>query len=260
MHYNQAHELIDPYRDGELSPAEMKDMQDHLTTCASCSAALADYERIGQMIKTAGREPIPPGLVSRIGAALDQVDIGEPRVSTPLWRRAFDGLGGNTWGSITRQAAAFAAVSVVTAMATISVMNTANRTDEIGHDILNAHLRSLLLDSPVQVASSDQHTVRPWFSGRVDFSPSVRDLATDGFPLIGGRLDYVNDRRVGAVVYRHDKHIINVFMWASPNADQAPHVFDRNGYNIMSWSKQGVAYWAVSDVDAQELRALQRLF
>jgi anti-sigma factor RsiW len=159
-----------------------------------------------------------------------------------------------------REAVTLAAVSLVSVVATYGAMTISHQSNNIEHDILNAHLRSLLLDSPVQVASTDQHTVRPWFAGKVDFSPTVRDLATDGFPLIGGRLDYVNEQRVGALVYKHDKHLINVFTWASSEGDQSPQLKTRNGYNIVSWTKQGVTYWAVSDLNTEELRKLQSIF
>jgi anti-sigma factor RsiW len=129
------------------------------------------------------------------------------------------------------------------------------------HDIVNAHIRSLLQDSPVQVASSDQHTVQPWFAGRTDFAPAVKDLAAEGFPLLGGRLDYVADRRVGVIVYKRRLHVINVFMWpAGPANGSDPQAAVRNGYNLLSWTRNGVSYRAVSDLSSDELRTLmQRL-
>jgi len=110
------------------------------------------------------------------------------------------------------------------------------------------------------VASSDAHTVKPWFAGRIDFSPEVKDLAADGFPLLGGRLDFVGGRRVGAVVYKRRLHTINVFMWPSAGpGDAAPRLVARNGYNLLAWSRGGVDYWAVSDLSAGDLRQLQNL-
>src|SRR6185437_9388854 len=126
--------------------------------------------------------------------------------------------------------------------------------------ILTAHVRSLLQDSPIQVASSDAHTVKPWFTGRVDFAPEVKDLTAEGFPLLGARLDYVHGRRVGALVYRRRLHTVNVFMWGAPGTeDTAPTLATKNGYNLLVWSKGGVTYWAVSDVDARELQRLYSL-
>jgi hypothetical protein len=103
------------------------------------------------------------------------------------------------------------------------------------------------------VASSDAHNVKPWFAGRVDFAPDVKDLTVEGFPLLGGRLDYVGERRVGALVYQRRLHIVNVFMWPAPSLDDvAPKLTTKNGYNLLAWSKSGITYWAISDLDALE--------
>ncbi len=127
-------------------------------------------------------------------------------------------------------------------------------------EIITAHIRSLLQDGPIQVASSDSHTVKPWFAGRVDFAPEVKDLTAEGFPLMGGRLDYVHGRRVGGLVYKRRLHTINVFMWRAPGGDDAaPSATTRNGYNFLTWTKAGVIYWAVSDLDGAELKRLQEL-
>ena len=119
-------------------------------------------------------------------------------------------------------------------------------------------------DSLVQIASSDRHVVKPWFAGRVDFAPTVTDLAAQGFPLIGARLDYVGDRRVGALVYKRRNHIVSVFMWAAstdepatPTTEASYH--NRNGHNMLTWTKDRVLYWAVSDLNREELEELQRL-
>ena len=126
--------------------------------------------------------------------------------------------------------------------------------------MLSAHVRSLLQDTPVQIASSDRHTVKPWFTGRVDFAPDVKDLAAEGFPLVGARLDYVDGRRVGALVYKRRLHTINVFMWPSASReDTAPRLVVRNGYNALTWSRNGITQWAISDLNAGELRELQSL-
>lgn len=158
-----------------------------------------------------------------------------------------------------QRAAALAAVCILSVSATWWTLDTQNRNGMVERDILNAHLRSLLQDSPVQVVSSDQHTVQPWFAGRTDFAPEIKDLAPAGFPLLGGRLDYVADRRVGVVVYKRRLHIINVFMWPAPtNADRSPQATMLKGYNLLSWSRNGVSYRAVSDLNIDELRMLGR--
>jgi anti-sigma factor RsiW len=139
-------------------------------------------------------------------------------------------------------------------------VHAAARTERLEEQLLAAHVRSLIQDTPIQVASSDSHTVKPWFAGRVDFAPEVKDLTADGFPLLGGRLDYVDERRVGVLVYRRRLHVINVFMWPAASAEPSgPLLHRKNGYNILSWSRGGISYFAVSDVEPGELRRLQEL-
>jgi anti-sigma factor RsiW len=260
MQCEQANGLLDGYLDGELSAFDLQVVREHLEGCKSCNAILTDYEQMRKSIKNEGRTHLPPDLAARISEALDHTRIIEATSHSPHPAGFFASIGSGLVASISRQAVSLAAVSLVSVFVTYGAMTTAHRSNDIEHDILNAHLRSLLLDSPVQVVSTDQHTVRPWFAGKVDFSPAVRDLSAEGFPLVGGRLDYVNDRRVGALVYKHDKHVINVFTWASPGNDQLPVLNTRSGYNIVSWTKQGVTYWAVSDLSTEELWKLQRAF
>jgi anti-sigma factor RsiW len=131
-------------------------------------------------------------------------------------------------------------------------------TAMLERDVVTAHVRSLLQESQTQVASSETHTVKPWFAGRLDFAPGVKDLANEGFPLAGARLDYIGERRVAALVYRRRLHVVNVFVWpAADAADSAPRELVYRGYNLLSWSKGGIAYWAISDLNMGELRQLQ---
>jgi anti-sigma factor RsiW len=117
----------------------------------------------------------------------------------------------------------------------------------------------MMADHLTDVLTSDRHTVKPWLSERVDVSPPVRDLAKDGFPLIGGRLDYIDGHRAAAVVYRHDRHIINLFAWASPReADTAFHEEQTQGFNIVRWRRDGISYCAISDLEADQLAAFAR--
>jgi anti-sigma factor RsiW len=130
-----------------------------------------------------------------------------------------------------------------------------DRPNDVVGAVLDSHVRSLLPNHLTDVVTSDRHTVKPWLSSRVDVSPPVRDLADEGFPLIGGRVDYVDGHQVGCVVYRHDRHIINLLAWSSPGmADEGLKSTSRQGFNLMTWRKGGVTFWAVSDLEAAGLR------
>ena len=126
-------------------------------------------------------------------------------------------------------------------------------------DVIDSHVRSLMADHLMDVATSDQHTVKPWLSARLDVSPPVRDMADLGFPLLGGRLDYVDGHKGAAVVYRHAKHIINLFAWAAAGRDTGFAETARQGFNVVSWRRDGIAYYAVSDLEADQLAAFARL-
>jgi anti-sigma factor RsiW len=117
------------------------------------------------------------------------------------------------------------------------------------------HVRSLLASQLVDVVSSDQHTVKPWFDGKIDFAPEVRDLSANGFPLVGGRLDYLDGKTVAALVYHRNKHPINLFITpALTSRSTSPTATNRRGYNVLAWTNNGMKYWAVSDLNQAELR------
>ncbi len=167
-----------------------------------------------------------------------------------------------------RALAAFVPWAAVVLLAcAISIAGTlwwAHRVDgqeTLSRDVLAAHVRSLLQDNAVQIASRDTHTVKPWFAGRLEFSPVVKDLSTEGFQLVGGRLDYVDRQRVATLVYRRRLHQISVFIWPSDGRSaQAAYSAKIDGYHVLGWSKANMTYWAVSDLNEGELRELQALF
>jgi len=252
MQCEQVGELLGAYHDQELDPGKRRDVAAHLETCANCNAIANEIGRIGRQLAAVGREPAPRDLRVRIRAALAKADAQSPSRMTKI-------LGVHASGLL-RQAAVLAFACALTALATAMVLSRAEKGTLLEREIVSAHVRSLLQESPIQVASSDTHAVKPWFSGRVDFSPPVKDLTAEGFPLLGGRVDYIGERRVAALVYQRHLHVVNVFLWPSGSGREvAPSRDAFKGYNVLVWNSAGITYWAVSDLNGDELRQLQNL-
>jgi anti-sigma factor RsiW len=149
----------------------------------------------------------------------------------------------------------FSAGAVAACISFLIFSNSPSKEELIVQEIVSGHVRSMMVEHLSDVISTDQHTVKPWFEGKLDFSPAVKDLARQNFPLIGGRLDYINSRPVAALNYQHGKHLINVFEWPSSEAsDSPPKLITRNGYQLFRWTKNGMNYWAISDLNAAELQ------
>jgi anti-sigma factor RsiW len=258
MQCDRAHELLSPYLDGELSPHEQRQMATHVEGCSVCAARAAELERIGRTLADHGRQQAPAALAARVRSALS-LPAAEGG-GAPIRGRAM--LIARPLRALANQAALLAAVCVLSVLATWWVLTGSSLRQRLEQDVVSAHVRSLLQDSPIQVASSDSHTVKPWFAGRVDYSPNVKDLSGDGFALVGGRLDYIDGRRVGALVYKRRLHTINVFMWPKGSDEDAapPSLVKRKGFNLLSWTSGGLVYWAISDLNPAELGPLQALF
>lgn len=253
------------YCDNELSGAERRAVAEHLAACPSCSALVETDRRLGDHIAGGGPVSGAGTLAERISLALDreEADLGGaalPRLPTVASVRL--GRRVPAWA----QAAAVVLACLVSAGASWIAATRVETSDQMIREVMQAHVRALLQDNPVQVASSDSHTVKPWFAGRVDVAPDVKDLASAGFPLIGGRLDSIGDKRVGVVVYKHNLHWLNVYIsqagavaLARGAPDGARAEATQNGYNMICWTRAGVTYWAVSDLNMPELRQWQAL-
>jgi anti-sigma factor RsiW len=230
--------LLHALMDGELDAGHAREVEEHIAGCAACAAELAAYREMSQAIATADRRYTAPlALRRRIEASLPQ-----PQTQAPSRRAVLRG---------------FAMGSAVSAMAATGLVAIVLRNDDqqrIDSEIVSAHLRSLQAGHLTDVISTDQHTVKPWFNGKLDVSPPVIDLTAQGFTLIGGRLDYVDARAIAAIVYRRRAHVINLFVAQTSNTEHhAAKIEAIQGFNIRRWSDRGLNYWAVSDVGADEL-------
>ena len=252
MQCDRAAELIGAYLDQELDAETRRQVAEHLGGCPGCAAVADDFARLSRELAAIGREPAPEQLASRLPALIGGVVTA---AAAPPYVPAVARWHVPAW---LRQAAALLLICGATAAVTALWMSRTAGTAVLERDVVAAHVRSLMQDSPIQIASSDTHAVKPWFSGRLDFAPVVKDLASAGFPLAGGRLDYIGDRRVAALVYGRRLHVVNVFLWPSADGtDSAPRELVHKGYNLLTWSKGGITYFAISDLNLGELRELQ---
>src|SRR5207248_11660167 len=151
--------------------------------------------------------------------------------------------------------------------AAIITLNLVPRLQRPGADqflatqLIASHVRSLMANHLTDVASSDQHTVKPWLDAKLDFAPAVVDLSSEGFPLVGGRLDYLDKRPVAALIYQRRQHFINLFVWpAESNSTRPRKAMSRQGYQLLHWVDSDFNYWAVSDVSANDLQTFEELF
>src|SRR5581483_424721 len=150
-------------------------------------------------------------------------------------------------------AALIVAVAGGALIARTIVHNLRAPANAVAEDVVSDHVRSLLADHLFDVRSTDQHTVKPWFLGKLNYAPPVTDLAADGFPLVGGRLDYVSGRNVAALVYQRQKHTINLFVWPSDDGSSVAPPSSIRGFQVEHWIRDGMTFWAVSDLNAAEL-------
>jgi anti-sigma factor RsiW len=238
MNCQQAKSLIDPYADGELEAAAILELEQHLKSCSACALAWRNVQGLKKALRQdALYFTAPEELRRRIKAELPSPS------KEALLRQAWN------WNWLTTAMSGAFAVC----LALLLIVRPSSQ-QPLAHEIVSEHIRSLMGNHLMDVVSTDQHTVKPWFNGKVDFSPPVKDLAAQEFPLIGGRLDYVGGRSVAALVFQRHKHIINLFVWPGNEADSKAAAFpSRQGYHLIHWSESGMAFWAVSDLNETEL-------
>jgi anti-sigma factor RsiW len=249
MECDRATGLLSPMVDSALGPFTRWRVRRHVAGCTNCADKLEELRAMQSAIRTKLTfHRAPPGLAARIVAAL-------PREVAPAPSRPWFRMPAFSFGS-TGLAGALAGVALTLLL--VSGDNSAQR--EIMQDVIGSHIRSLQADHLTDVLTSEQHTVKPWLSARLDVSPPVKELKDQGFPLVGGREDYVDGHPAAVVVYRRAKHVINLFAWASPGRPDEPfHDESRQGFNIVTWRRDGITYYAVSDVEADQLAEFAKL-
>ena len=248
MTCDEAETLLHALIDNELDASHAREVEAHIASCPRCTAELAAYRQMREAISKADlRYSAPASLRQRLDAALPKPaakPAAAPGNVTPLTSRR----------SVLRGFALGSAVSAMAATLLVAVVLREDNQQMIESEIVSSHLRSLQPGHLIDVVSSDQHTVKPWFNGKLDVSPPVIDLTAQGFTLIGGRLDYVDARAIGAVVYKRRAHVINLFVAQTSNPARKPAKIETiQGFNIRRWSDRGLNYWAVSDIGADEL-------
>ncbi|WP_256806371.1 MULTISPECIES: anti-sigma factor [unclassified Bradyrhizobium] len=238
MNCDEARILLHALLDNELDAGHAREVEAHVASCPACAAELAaqrDMQRV--LADTNLRYAAPASLRARIEASMPQPERRQP-----------------TRRSVLRGFAMGSAVSALAASGVFAVVLRQDDQQRILSEVVSAHLRSLQAGHLIDVVSTDQHTVKPWFNGKLDVAPPVIDLTAQGFTLVGGRLDYIDARAIGAVVYKRRQHVINLFVSQTSSTEhRPPKTQTMQGFNCRRWGERGLNFWAVSDIGNDEL-------
>ncbi len=252
MDCNEARLLLHAGADGELGPADLARLDPHLSSCPACAAEIARVRALRDAVREGATYHRADGeLRARLMASLPVPprEAGRTRWGLGKWL---------AWSTPARAGLALATV-VAVALGAGQLARYRYDADAVAREMVASHVRALLSGRPLDVASLDQHTVKPWFNGRIDYAPVVRDMAAQGFVLAGGRLDYVDGRPVAVVVYRRNRHPVDVFVFPEGAGALPPKVSgSRQGYQPESWDADGMRVLAITDASADDLRALRR--
>ena len=253
MNCEEARGLLPAYGDGQLDLPQALALERHLDGCPACAALLREQRALSKALRSVPYHRTPDTLRARLRAQLPLEPAAPPVSAAPA--PAAKAYRRRDWSRWAMPIAAGIALAVG-----LNVMLSTQRSGEtLRNELVAGHVRSLQAEHLSDVASSDQHTVKPWFSGKLDYSPPVRDLTAQEFPLLGGRLDYIAQRQVAVLIYRHRKHTINLYIWPGKNGDTAPESHGSEGYSLVHWRRDGMEFWAVSDLNGEELRQFAQL-
>jgi mycothiol system anti-sigma-R factor len=269
MTCEEAIKLMDGYLDGELDPITNQAIEQHLRECNKCDQAYKTQRSlIGAIGNATTYYKAPAGLRERIQSSLREETAAHPmrngvRGSQALFRGRQPELqtilSGTPWNWLALAAAVIFAAAIALNLVPRLVRPGADQF--LATQLIASHVRSLMANHLTDVPSSDQHTVKPWLDTKLDFAPAVVDLSQKGFPLIGGRLDYLDNRPVAALIYQRRKHFINLFVWpAGADAARSTKAITRQGYQLLHWVDSDFNYWAVSDINEKELQEFKQLF
>ena len=263
-------QLTDAYLDDELELRGALELEEHLAGCSACSAEERGLRELQASVRAnLVRHAAPPSLEARLREALQvpaaaALAPAAPRSAvTPALAAPAAALprppAARRWAGLAASAAA-ATLAAMVVLVAAPRLRPPPAEIAVADVVIAAHVRSLLANHLTDVASSDQHTVKPWFQGKLDYSVSVTDFAAEGYPLVGGRLDYVEDAPVASLVYRRAQHVVNLFVWPGRRGGDEPlQHLSRRGYGAFWWSKDGMYYWAVSDLNDAELQRFVEL-
>jgi len=245
---------MDAYLDGEVDLVRSLEIEQHLKECSACSHAFERRRSLITVLKTAPLTYQAPADLEREirtaihrEAAMESSAKRRPAQRPWNWKAWFYGM-------------APAAALGLACVAIVPRLYGPSADDRLGQEVVAAHVRSLMADHLTDIRNSNHHVVKPWFNGRLDFSPPVLDLADHGFPLTGGRLEYLNGRPTAAIVYYRAAHPINLFVWHAKSGETGKaKEFTRQGYHLIRWSEGGMTYWVISDLNEHELKDFAEL-
>jgi anti-sigma factor RsiW len=241
MKCDEFHYQLHAYSDRELDLTRSLELEAHLRECAACSRAHENLKTLQKALRSDSLRVQP------------SADF-EGRIKSTLHHEADTDSQTSRWRWLIPALSAAALLMVFVGF----MLMRSPADDLIAHEVVSSHVRSLMTTSHlIDVPSEDPHTVKPWFDGKLDFSPPVKDFSAQGFALIGGRLDYIGNRPVAALIYERRKHQINVFIWPSSSRDTNAAAQVQQGYNLIHWTKSAMTYWAISDLNLAELQQLQ---